>query len=148
MCDGSARLQRNIRVCSSSGQRKCSSIDKFNPLRLRHKHDRSPSNRDGNCIMQVHRAQDSVEPKRTAGPRGPAGPIGAQGPSGPQGPTGPQGPDGVAVGYWAWGFASNMTITPSLVAQTAPVEAGTYFLASSELLAMAPGDTVFCYTTS
>ncbi len=41
-----------------------------------------------------------------------------------------------------------MTLTPSLVAQTAPVEAGTYFLASSELLAMAPGDTVFCYTTS
>lgn len=52
------------------------------------------------------------------------------------------------MGYWAWGFASNMTITPSLVAQTAPVEAGTYFLSSSELLAMVPGDTVICFTTS
>jgi hypothetical protein len=67
MCDSSARLQLNVRVCSSIGQRKCGSIAKFNPVRLRHKHDRSPSNRDGNYIVQVQRAQDSVEPKRTAG---------------------------------------------------------------------------------
>jgi hypothetical protein len=82
------------------------------------------------------------------GPRGPQGNQGPQGVQGPGGPTGPQGPAGISVGYSANGSAASMTSFPGvLIAQTAPVVAGTYFVSASTLLVVDSGP-VFCYSTT
>jgi Collagen triple helix repeat (20 copies) len=92
------------------------------------------------------------------GPAGPTGPTGATGPTGPKGPkgntgatgtTGPQGPAGIAVGYYAKGSDLGLVTYPGvLVAETAPVAAGTYFVSASTLLQLTSGDEGFCYTTT
>jgi hypothetical protein len=94
-------------------------------------------------------------PQGPAGPQGPQGPKGATGtqgpagPTGPQGPAGAQGPPGVSVGYYAIGKSVELTGYPgALVAETAAVQAGTYFVSASELLLLASGDDGFCYITS
>jgi hypothetical protein len=80
---------------------------------------------------------------------GPQGPKGPQGPQGAQGPTGPQGPPGISVGYSASGGLVNMTAYPgTLIAQTAAVAAGLYYVSASTLLDIVSGDEGFCYITT
>jgi hypothetical protein len=55
----------------------------------------------------------------------------------------------VSVGYYAVGKSIELTSYPgALIAETAAVQAGTYFVSASTLLLLASGDDGFCYITS
>lgn len=85
------------------------------------------------------------------GPQGPQGPKGPQGAQGPQGARGPQGPPGISVGYSATtGVGVFIGLTPAqyVIAQTAAVGAGTYYVSASTLLLISSGDAAFCITST
>jgi hypothetical protein len=94
------------------------------------------------CKSGSHKIQwNETGPQGPAGPGGPkgaTGPAGAPGPQGlqgPAGPTGPQGPAGISVGYAAIANQYIPLGSPTVVAQTAPIEtAGWYFISASALL--------------
>ncbi len=90
-------------------------------------------------------------PQGPQGDRGPQGNRGPQGPTGPQGPQGPQGPAGMSTGFWAVSD-TDVKLTSDfpgvLVAQTAAVPQGTYFVNASALLVLGAVDHAFCYVTS
>jgi len=111
------------------------------------------------CKSTEHKIQwDQTGPQGPAGPQGPTGPqgpkgaTGAQGPAGPAGPTGPtgpQGPAGISVGYSARAADVSLVSYPgALVVETAPVQAGTYYVSASSLFFLASGDDGFCYITT
>ena len=55
----------------------------------------------------------------------------------------------MSVGYSAVGKSVPLTGFPgALIAETAPAQAGTYFVSASTLLLLATGDDGFCYITS
>jgi hypothetical protein len=87
------------------------------------------------------------------GPAGPQGQQGQQGPAGPAGSTGPQGPAGIAVGYSAQlpgGSTASLSPFPgTIVAETAAVQAGTYYVSGSVDVFNSSGDNNFvsCWTT-
>ncbi len=86
-------------------------------------------------------------PQGPQGDRGPQGNPGPQGPTGPQGPQGLQGPEGISAGFSASG--ANIGLTSGfpgiLIAQTAAVSQGTYFVNASTLLDVGGQDNAFCY---
>jgi len=102
------------------------------------------------CKTTEHKIQwNQTGPQGPQGPAGPQGPKGAKGATGAQGPTGPQGPAGISVGYSAHAGGVTLTSYPGvLVAETAPVAAGTYFASASTLFFLASGDAAFCYITT
>jgi hypothetical protein len=79
-----------------------------------------------------------------------AGPQGPPGPQGPQGAQGPQGPPGMSVGYSAiCGYVCDIYLSGvTLIAQTAAVGAGTYYVSTSTFLAIGNGDKAYCYVTT
>ncbi len=101
------------------------------------------------------------------GPQGPAGPAGPTGPQGPKGATGAQGPKG-ATGANLRHRTHRRPRSPgnlgrllrhakaialagypgALIAETGPVQAGTYFVSASTLFFLASGDDGFCYITT
>jgi hypothetical protein len=105
------------------------------------------------CKSTEHKIQwDQTGPQGPAGPQGAKGATGAQGPAGPagaQGATGSQGPPGMSVGYYARaGEIALATFPGTLIAETGPAQAGTYFVSASTLLNLASGDTGICYITT
>jgi hypothetical protein len=85
------------------------------------------------------------------GDRGPQGNPGPQGRKGPQGPQGPQGPAGMSTGFSAVS-ARDVKLTSDfpgvLIAQTASVPKGTYFVNAAALLILGAADHAYCYITS
>jgi hypothetical protein len=84
------------------------------------------------------------------GPQGPQGAQGLPGKTGTSGPEGPRGPAGSTVGYWATGqnIGLDEGFPGVLVAETAPVVEGTYYVTASTLLTVGSGDRAFCFTNT